>query len=338
VQLVRDRADGQRSLARSALPFGTPLRARSLRLASPSGSTSPPEQNLCDFVNRSEERYRTLRRVKQITTYNDSAAAAAWRRAAASRASYLAGPTARMLDLARIAPGYRVLIVGTGTGEEALEVAARVGTAGEVVATDVSSAMVAEAMRTVASAKVANVRCLVMDAQHLKFRPRTFDAVISRNALMFIPNLTRALAEMNRVLKLRRRIAATVWASARRNPRLSDPLEAARALGIKPPTTSTFRIALRLGAPSAFTAAIREAGFSDVVVERWPVTARYDTMYEPVEQAMDHAGTRELTALISGDSAKRMRRSLWQRWQKYAVPGGVHLPGEQLVAAGTKSA
>jgi SAM-dependent methyltransferase len=241
-----------------------------------------------------------------------------------------------MLDLARIRPGYQVLIVGSGTGEEALEVAALVGPAGEVVATDVSAAMIAEATRTVAAAKVANVRCLVMDAQQLKFESRTFDAVISRNALMFIPNLPLALTEMNRVLKSPRRIAATIWASGHRNPRISGPLEAARALGVTPPATATFRIALRLGVPSALANAMRHAGFSDVVVERWPITARYDTLNEPVELAMEHAGTRELIALISGDAAKRMRRSLQQRWQKFEVPGGMHIPGEQLVAAATK--
>jgi SAM-dependent methyltransferase len=242
-----------------------------------------------------------------------------------------------MLDLARIAPGHRVLVVGTGIGEEALEAASRVGTAGEVVATDVSAAMVAEATRSVARAKVANIRCLVMDAQHLKFRPSTFDAVISRNTLMFIPDLTRALAEMNRVLKWKGRIAATVWASARRNPRLSDPLEAARALGVKRAPTATFRIALRLGAPSRLATALRGAGFSDVVVERWQAVARYDTVDAAVQQAMDHTGTRELMELLSRDSERRMSRSLSRRWQKYTVQGGVTLPGEQLVATGVKS-
>jgi SAM-dependent methyltransferase len=277
-----------------------------------------------------------LKGVKQITTFEDPAAVAAWRRAAASRASFLAGPTARMLDLAQIRPGYRVLIVGTGTGEEALEVAALVGLAGEVVATDISAAMIAEATRTIAAARVANVRCLVMDAQQLLFEARTFDALIARNALMFIPNLPLALTEMHRVLKSPGRIAATVWASARRNPRISGPLDAARSMGTTPPPTATFRIALRLGVPSALATAMRHAGFSDVVVERLPVMARYDTLNEPVEIAMEHGGTRELMALISGDSAKRMRRSLRKRWQKFTVPGGVHIPGEQLVAAGTK--
>jgi SAM-dependent methyltransferase len=243
-----------------------------------------------------------------------------------------------MLDLARIGPGHRVLVVGAGIGEEALDAAIRVGANGEVVATDVSAAMIAEATRSVARARIANVRCLVMDAQHLKFRPSTFDAVISRNTLMFIPDLMRALAEMNRVLKWKGRIAATVWASARRNPRLSDPLEAARALGVNVPPTATYRFALRLGTPSLLATALRRAGCSDVVVERRPVVARYATVNAAVQEAMDHKGTRELMELLSGDSERRMSRYLAQRWQKYAGHGGVNLPGEQLVAAGAKSA
>lgn len=279
-----------------------------------------------------------MRRIAQVSTFEDPAMVAAWRRSAATRASYLAKPTGRMLALARIAPGHRVLVVGAGIGDEALEAASRVGPAGEVVAIDVSAAMIAEAVRSVAAAKVANVRCLVMDGQHLKFRSGTFDAVISRNTLMFIPDLTLALTEMNRVLHPKGRLAATVWASARRNPRLSGPLEAARALGVKPPATAAFRIASRLAAPPLLASALRGTGFLDVVVERWPVVARFDTVDAAVQQAMDHAGTRELMVLLSHDSERRMSRSLAQRWQKYAGRGGVKIPGEQLVAAGAKSA
>jgi SAM-dependent methyltransferase len=298
----------------------------------------PPEQNLRvpSIVQRRGN--RTLKRIEQITTYDDPAMVAAWRRASASRTSYLAGATARMLDLARIGPGHRVLVVGAGIGEEALDAAIRVGANGEVVATDVSAAMIAEATRSVARARVANVRCLVMDAQHLKFRPSTFDAVISRNTLMFIPDLTQALAEMNRVLRSKGRIAATVWASARRNPRLSDPLEAARALGANVAPTATFRFALRLGKPSLLATALRGAGFADVVVERRPVMARYATVNAAVQEAMDHKGTLELMKLLSGDPERRMSGSLARRWRKYAGHRGVNLPGEQLVAAGARSA
>ena len=242
-----------------------------------------------------------------------------------------------MLDLAGIAPGHRVLVVGTGIGEEALDAAVRVGGAGEVVATDMSTAMILEATRAVAKAKATNVRCLVMDAQHLDFKPSTFDAVISRNTLMFIPDLSRALAEMRRVLKPNGRIAATVWAAGRRNPRIAGALQAARDLGAKVPPTATFRIALRLGAPSLLSAAMRVAGFNNVIVVRLPLVAHYETVNAAVQEAIDHKATRELMELLSHDSERRMSRSLAQRWKKYAAEGGMNLPGEQLVASGVKS-
>ena len=241
-----------------------------------------------------------------------------------------------MLDLARIGPGQRVLIVGTGTGEDALEAAARVGRSGEVVATDASAAMIAEATQVVAAANLANVRCMVMDAQELEFDASTFDAIVSRNVFMFIPDLALALAGMNRVMKPGARIAATVWGSGSRNPRLSHPLEAAKSLGVNPPRTAMFRIALHLGAPRLVSAALREAGFADVIVERWPVVAHFETVEAAVKVSIDHPGVRELVQLLSGDSEARMRRSLERRWQQYTSASGASLPGEQLVASGAR--
>ena len=277
-----------------------------------------------------------LKGVKQVSTYDDPAAAASWRRAAASRDEYLAAPTARLLELTGVGPGARVLAIGVGTGGEAVDAALRVGRAGEVVATDRSAAMIAQAEQAVAEKRLVNIRLLVMDAQRLDFPPETFDAVISRNALMFIPDLPVALAETRRVLKAGGRIGGTVWGSGRRNPRISGPLDAARALGATPPRTATFRIAVRLGAPAVFAAALRNAGFSDVVVERWPVVARFETLDEAVSQAMDHSGTRELIRLLRPGSEERMRRSLQNRWRRYTDGRQVRLPGEQPVAVGTK--
>jgi ubiquinone/menaquinone biosynthesis C-methylase UbiE len=259
-----------------------------------------------------------VKRIEQVRTFETETAAQAWRRATATRADLLAATTERMLRFARVSPGHRILVVGAGTGDEALSAAAMVGPDGEVVATDASQAMVEEMERRFAQAEVRNVHCMLMDAQRLDFEAESFDAVIARNVLQFVPDLDHCLLEIRRVLKPGKRLGATVWAAPHRNPFRSGPLEAARELGIRPPAGAHLRVAMRLGVPGRVTGAFHAAGFKDVVVERVDATARYDSLKMAVEEAMDHPGTRQLVAMLPGASARLMSISLTRRWQRYA--------------------
>ncbi len=278
---------------------------------------------------------RVTGRVAQVTTFSGAAAAEAWRRSAATRSAYMAATTIRLLDMARVVAGTRVLAVGAGTGGEAFDAAARVGPEGHVVATDISPAMIAAAEEAAAEAGLTNVQFLVMDAQHLDFPEAIFDAVISRNTLMFVPDLSLGLAEMKRVLKPQGRIGATVWSSGARNPRIYGPLRAARALGARPPESATYRIGLRLGTPARLGAALREAGFTGIDVQRVQLIASYATLGEAVTLAVEQPGTQELIALLGPQSTPRMQRSLKRRWARYGDRGEILLPGEQLVGAGS---
>lgn len=277
-----------------------------------------------------------VKRIEQVRTFETETAAQAWRRATATRADLLAATTERMLKFARVAAGHRILVVGAGTGDEALNAVAMVGPDGDVVATDASQAMVEEMERTFARAEVRNVHCMLMDAQRLDFEAESFDAVIARNVLQFVPDLHRCLLEIRRVLKPGKRLGATVWSAASRNPFRSAPLEAARALGIRPSPGAHLRVAMRLGVPSRLSHAFQAAGFTDVFVERVDATARYDSVKVAVEEAMDHPGTRQLVAMLPGASAGRMASSLTRRWQRYVNPVATVIPGEQLVVAGTR--
>ena len=68
-------------------------------------------------------------------------AAEAWHRWGPLLGEWLGPATERMLDLAGIQTGSRVLDVAAGAGEQTLRAAHRVGPAGHVLATDISPAI-----------------------------------------------------------------------------------------------------------------------------------------------------------------------------------------------------
>jgi ubiquinone/menaquinone biosynthesis C-methylase UbiE len=111
---------------------------------------------------------------------------------------------ARLVDLAAPAKDEHVLDVGTGTGLVANLVAPRVNP-GLVMGIDLS-----EHMLSVARArKEKNVHFVGMAAEHLVFRPATFDLVTMGESLAYLADPTVALAEAHRVLRAGGRIAVS---------------------------------------------------------------------------------------------------------------------------------
>ena len=111
---------------------------------------------------------------------------------------------ARLVDLAAPAKNEQVLDVGTGTGQVAHLVAPRVSP-GLVFGIDLS-----ENMLSIARAKKArNVQFVGMAAEHLVFRPHTFDLVTMGESLAYLADPTEALAEAHRVLRPGGRLAVS---------------------------------------------------------------------------------------------------------------------------------
>src|SRR6516165_9330091 len=156
-------------------------------------------------------------------TWGSREAAAQWLRGAAARAETFGPATERMLDLANLRMGSRVLDVGAGVGDQTLAAARRVGPTGFVLATDISTSMLEIAVTLAREAGLSNVGTQVMDAQDLELKADSFDAVTSRNALMLIPDIHKALSEMRRVLRSGGRTAAIVFSTPEKCPYLSIP-------------------------------------------------------------------------------------------------------------------
>ena len=103
--------------------------------------------------------------------------------------------------LGRLAPGERVLDLGSGAGTDSLVAAQMVGAEGHVIGVDMTPEMVAKARTAAAELGAANVEFLEAEAERLPFPDATFDVVISNGVIDLIPDKDAVFAELHRVLR-----------------------------------------------------------------------------------------------------------------------------------------
>jgi len=124
----------------------------------------------------------------------------------------------RLVELAGVRAGNRVLDIATGSGEPALTCARAVGPSGRVVAVDMSPGMLAIARERIDAAGLTNVDLVESDAESLRLDPHSFDAALCRWGLMFMPDLDGVVRAMHRALKPGGRVATAVWSQADKVP------------------------------------------------------------------------------------------------------------------------
>jgi arsenite methyltransferase len=117
-----------------------------------------------------------------------------------SAAESFAG-VANPFSLGPLAPGERVLDVGSGAGTDSLVAAQMVAPGGRVTGIDMTPEMLAKARASAAEMGVANVEFLEGEAEHLPFPDERFDVVISNGVIDLIPDKDAVFAEIFRVLK-----------------------------------------------------------------------------------------------------------------------------------------
>jgi ubiquinone/menaquinone biosynthesis C-methylase UbiE len=104
----------------------------------------------------------------------------------------------RVVELARPEPGWRALDIGTGAGHTALAIAPHVA---EVVAQDLTPAMLERARALASERGVTNISFAEGDAHHLDFDSGAFDLVTCRRAAHHFGDIETALREIARVLR-----------------------------------------------------------------------------------------------------------------------------------------
>ncbi len=230
----------------------------------------------------------------------------------------------RMVELAAVAPGHRVLDVATGIGEPALTAARRVGAGGSVLAADASEEMLAVASERAAAAGLDGVvRTEVHDAEDLGVPAGAFDAGLCRWGLMLLLEPGRGARGIHRALRPGARVAAAVWRSAAEVPFLATPRRVlTRELGLPAPDPDAPG-PLRLGAEGALAEVLERAGFVDVRVESFPVVFEFEDGDEYWRFLLDlSSSTRRVLAELAEDELARVRDSLLEEMRAHADARG----------------
>jgi len=243
----------------------------------------------------------------------------------------------KLVELAEIKPGDRVLDIATGIGEPAVTAARRVKPNGRVVATDISPQMIAIAKSRAESLGLGSMmEFKEIDAEKLDFPKSTFNAVLSRWGLMFLPNLPMALTTIRQLLVPVGRFAAAVWPAPAKVPMLDLPMSTVRkqinASAPPPGTPGPFALADIEALKHSFA----QAGFKDVRADTLNITFSFDSPDSFTKFHQQIAAP--IQAMLANQTEER-KNQVWNSvteavWSYADSHGRVNLDNEVVVIAG----
>ena len=230
--------------------------------------------------------------------------------------------------------------MGCGPGSTTIDLAGRVGDAGDVVGLEISPAMVAAAERRAADVGVGNARFVVHDLEHAPL-VEGFDAAYSRFGVMFFARPDAAFSNLVASLRPGGRFAAVVWASPQENPWMAiTNASAAGALGVElAPPAPGGPGPFSLSDPDSLFTLLQGAGLVDVGVERTLGRLELHQRFGRLRGGVDaphRAARRDLRRRRRRGPGRRRSRPSSPPPSPTAATEGWELPGCALVATGVR--
>lgn len=275
---------------------------------------------------------------KETTLEQWNSAAEAWDRWGSLLSRWLGPATETMLDMACVTEGSRVLDVAAGAGEQSVTAARRVGSSGQVLATDLSPTILEYAKRAARMAGMNNVSTHAIDGERLdKLDAGPFDAVISRVGLIYFPDQQKALRGMYNKLRDGGKVAAMVYSTAECNGFFSVPVSIIRRRAALPPPLPGQPGPFSLGQPEVLEKALRDAGFQDVRIEKVDAPVRVATASECLQFEQESFGAlHQMLGCLSDAEKDEAWEEIEQALQQFENGKQFEGPCEMLIAVGTR--
>jgi SAM-dependent methyltransferase len=237
-----------------------------------------------------------------------------------------------MLDLAHLEVGKSVLDIAAGDCDQSMAAAKRVGPSGLVLAIDIADELLEIGAQSAREAGFQNIQTRVMDGANLDLPDSSFDAVICRFALMYLPDPAAALRGMKRVLKPGGRVSVVVYGE-NGSPEFSCARSVVRRhLGL-PETGSD---AHSLGETALLQRTLEEGGLSNREIHALDLPIRMASAADCVRYLQASSpGLAELTAAFSPAELKRVWSEVHQALTIYEGAHGFEVMNKVIVAAGS---
>src|ERR687898_2080155 len=247
----------------------------------------------------------------------------------------------RLIELAEIKEGYKVLDIATGIGEPSITAAHQVGKSGHILAIDISPEMLSIANRRAISLGIQDViEFREGDTETIDLPMSTFDVALCRFGLMFLPDLGAGLSNIYKSLKEGGRFAAAVLGSSNKVPFISLPLNIVLKETNSPPPPANTPGPFSLSDENFLKDSFIKSGFEDVTIERLDMIFDFESAEvftnfvcetaAPIQVALSNQSKERRTEIlkaITDEAANRYGDN---------TSGSVNLSNEAICIAGRK--
>ena len=264
-------------------------------------------------------------------------AAPGWAKWEKTVAEWMDPATEAMLNMAGVTTGAKVLDLACGAGSQTLRAAKRVGPKGHVTANDISGTMLQHLMQNARDDNLNNISTIACAAEELELPEKSFDASISRLALMLFSKPEKALACVNRVLKPGGKVSVVVFTIPETNAFMAKPMQVLlRYAGKEPPPPGKPGI-FSLGKPGVLEQLFSDCGFRNYDQLTLTVPLKMPSVLHALGFLQEAAGA--YRAVIS-ECTEEVKKAAWAEVAKtlesYETPEGFEAPAEVMVVAGTR--
>jgi len=238
-------------------------------------------------------------------------------------------PIERILEIAKSAPGQKLLDIGCGPGHLCY---AADKSGAEVTGCDLSTQMIA-----IARANYPKITFKPEDAEKLSFLDSSFDIVTLNYLLLHVPDQKKVLLEALRVLKPNGLLIFTLWKEPSESKALKlifDSIKKYADTSVIPPADDIFQFAQRERA-ERFLAASGLNNFAVETVETAWSASSAESFFNAVLSGTRMGGTIELQ---KEETREKIKTYIIQALKEFKTSSGYLIPMPSVITSARKSA